>query len=350
MLKLKAVCLISRNFRAQRYSLKQKQEALQMHTYLRNKPVWVQLIIFGGLTGGILFISFIIGVRIVAQFNHISAQQIALMTPADYARPELAGVIKGLLIVQFFGIFFIPSMIFAYLADPRPFAYAGLRPPQKASFFLVAVITMVAGYFTVELFGMINESIVHFLPKGTQDWINKGESDADGTLKSILSMKGPADLLSVIFFVGVMPAIGEELFFRGILQKFFIQIFRSAWPGIIFTGFLFSAFHMQFMGFFPRMALGIILGALYWYSGSIYTSMLGHFLFNTINVLLIYFGIADADSKSSTSGAVALVGVFSLALVVFLLNYLRKKSVTNYDVEFPPVTEPTIFDEPEGPL
>jgi uncharacterized protein len=350
MLKLKAVCLISHNFRAQRYSLKLKQEALQMHTYLRNKPVWVQLIIFGGLTGGILLISSMIGGLIVAQFNHISVQQISALTPADYGRPEFAGVVKGLLIVQFFGFFFIPAMIFAYLADPNPFAFVGLRPPQKTSFFLIAVITMVAGYFTVELFGMINEYIVHFLPKGTQDWINKGESDVDGTLKSILSMKGPADLLSVIFFVGALPAISEELFFRGILQKFFIQIFRSAWPGIIFTGFLFSAIHMQFMGFIPRMALGIILGALYWYSGSIYTSMLGHFLYNTINVLLIYFGIADADSKSSTSGVVALVGVFSLALVIIFLNYLRKKSVTNYDVEFPPVNEPTIFDDPNGPL
>ena len=54
---------------------------------------------------------------------------------------------------------------------------------------------------------------------------------------------------------------------------------------------------MQFMGFLPRMALGIILGALYWYSGSLFTSMLGHFIFNSINILLIYFKVADLDSK-----------------------------------------------------
>src|ERR1700743_2832937 len=113
-----------------------------MHTYLRNKPVWVQLIIFGGLTGGILFISFLIGVQLVAQFNHISYQQIALMGPADYARPEFAGVIKGLLIVQFFGIFFFPSIVFAYLADPNPLAYAGFKPPQKTGFLLLGIITM----------------------------------------------------------------------------------------------------------------------------------------------------------------------------------------------------------------
>ena len=122
-------------------------------------------------------------------------------------------------------------------------------------------------------------------------------------------MKKPADLVLPVILVGALPAIGEELFFRGILQKLFIQIFKSAWPGIIFTGFLFSAIHMQFMGFLPRMALGIILGALYWYSGSIYISMLGHFVFNTINILLIYFKVADLDSNSSSSLPFSFLGV-----------------------------------------
>ena len=152
-----------------------------------------------------------------------------------------------------------------------------------------------------------------------------------------------------IFLVGVLPAIGEELFFRGILQKLFIQVFKKAWPGIIFTAFLFSAFHMQFMGFLPRMALGIILGALYWYSGSLYTSMLGHFVFNTINILLIYFKAADMNSKTSTGLVFSFIGLASMALVIFLLNYLRKKSTTSYAVEFPPQKELTIFDEPDPP-
>ena len=131
---------------------------------------------------------------------------------------------------------------------------------------------MIAAYFTVAFLGTVNESIVHCLPKATQKWIENGETDVNGMLDNILTMKSPADLVLPIFLVGALPAIGEELFFRGILQKFFIQIFKSAWPGIIFTGFLFSAIHMQFMGFLPRMALGIILGALYWYSGSLYSS------------------------------------------------------------------------------
>jgi hypothetical protein len=275
--------------------------------------------------------------------------QVASMTPTDFARPELAGVVRGLLIVNTFGIFILPPMVFAYLADPHPLAYAGLKAPQKSSFLFIGLATIIAAYFTVELLGTLNEYIVQILPKSTQKWILSGEEDANGQMKNILSMKTPADLLRTVFLVGALPAIGEELFFRGILQKLFIQIFKSAWPGIIFTGFLFSAFHMQFMGFLPRMALGIILGALYWYSGSIYTSMLGHFIFNTINIFLIYFKVADLDSKSSTNLAFSFFGLATMAMVVFLLNYLRRKSTTTYATEFPPIKEISIFDEPDNP-
>ncbi len=92
----------------------------------------------------------------------------------------------------------------------------------------------------------------------------------------------------------------------------------------------------------------IILGALYWYSGSIYTSMLGHFIFNSINVFLIYFKVADLDSNTTgISLGYVLIGLASLIMIVFLIKYLRKQSVTNYAVEFPPAKEYNIFDEPD---
>jgi uncharacterized protein len=304
--------------------------------------------IFGGLTFVLLLLASFVGVGVVARINHLSFMQMASMTSKDFARPELAGVVKGLLIANDLGIFILPPLVFSYLADPHPLAYAGIKPPRENSFLLIGLITMIAAYFAVELLGSINESVVYLLPKTTQQWILSGETDANGQMKNILSMRTPADLLMTVFLAGALPAIGEELFFRGILQKLFIQIFKSAWPGIIFTAFLFSAFHMQFMGFIPRMALGIILGSLYWYSGSIYTSMLGHFIFNTISVLLIYFKVADMDSKTSLSLAYILVGLASLIIVVFLINYLRKKSTTTYATEFPSLKDISIFDEPDN--
>ena len=303
--------------------------------------------IFGGLTFGLLLLASAVGGSIIAHMNHMTLRQLGSIPADDYGRPEYADVVKGLLIVNAIGVFVLPPLVFSYLADPQPLTYLGIRPPQKNSFLLIGLITMVAAYFAVEMLASLNESAVYLLPKSTQQWILKFENDANGQMKNILSMKSPGDLLMTILLAGALPAISEELFFRGILQKLFIQIFRSVWPGIIFTAFLFSAFHMQFMGFIPRMALGVILGALYWYSGSIYTSMLGHFIFNTINVFLIYFKVADLDANTSISLGYILIGLASLIIIIFLIKYLRKQSITNYDVEFPPPKEYTIFDEPD---
>ena len=319
-----------------------------MHTYLRNKPAWLQLIIFGGLTFGLLLLASVVGGSIIAHINHMTLLQLGSISADDFGRPEYAGIVKGLLIVNAIGIFILPPLVFSYLADPHPLSYIGIRPPQKNSFLLIGLITMIAAYFAVEMLASLNESIVYLLPKSTQQWIIKYESDANGQMKNILSMKNPVDLLMTILLAGALPAISEELFFRGILQKLFIQICRAAWPGIIVTGIIFSAFHMQFMGFIPRMALGIILGALYWYSGSIYTSMLGHFIFNSIGVVMIYYKVADLDSNTtSISLGYVLIGVASLIIIIFLINYLRKQSVTTYAAEFPPAKEYNIFDEPD---
>ena len=319
-----------------------------MHTYLRNRPAWLQLMIFGGLTFGLLLLASLVGGSIIAHINHMTLLQLGSIPANDYGRPEYAGIVKGLLIVNAIGIFILPSLVFSYLADPHPLLYLGIRPPQKNSFLLVGLITMIAAYFAVEMLASVNESIVYLLPKSSQQWILKFEVDANGQMKNILSMKSPVDLLMTILLAGALPAISEELFFRGVLQKLFIQIFRSAWPGIIFTAFLFSAFHMQFMGFIPRMALGVILGALYWYSGSIYTSMLGHFIFNSINVFLIYYKVAELDSNTtSISLGYVLIGLASIIVIIFLIKYLRKQSVTTYNGEFPPAKEYNIFDEPD---
>ncbi len=321
-----------------------------MQSYLRTKPAWMQLLIFGGLTLGIFVLASVVGAGIVARINHIDVLKITNMDAKGLGSPEMAGVVKGLLIVQFLGLFLLPPLVFAYLADPHPLDFVGLKAPQKNSFLLLAMVVMAVAYFTVEFLGILNEAAVHLLPKAAQDWINRGEAEANSMLESVLTVKSPVDLLKTVFLVGALPAIGEELFFRGILQRFFIQIFKSAWPGIIFTGFLFSAFHMQFMGLLPRMALGIILGCLYWYSGSLFTSILGHFTYNTINIFLIYFNVADLDTKPGSAMLFSFIGLISMALVIFLLNGLCKKSVTRYQTVFPGMNDNSLFEHPDHPV
>jgi hypothetical protein len=320
-----------------------------MHNNLGNKPVWIQLIVFAGLIFLNLFVVGSLGLSLVASVNHLSLTEIEHLGPAELSRPELSGVLKGELVINFL-IFFLPPLIFAYLASPKPLSYLGFKAPQKISFLPLTLVIIAVAFFSVSFLADMDESIVHLLPKTIQKWVENKETDANGMIDNILIMKGPADLIMPLLLVGVLAAVGEEVFFRGILQKFFIRIFKSAWAGIIVTGIIFSAIHMQFMGFIPRMVLGIVLGALYWYSGSLYVSILGHFIFNSITLFLMYFKLADLDSRIKGSTLFVLLGLASLVVVFFLLNYLRKRSVTSYASEFPPRIEYDFFNDPDHPV
>ncbi len=303
-----------------------------MNAYLKTKPAWIQLVIFGGLTFGIAIVASFIGLAIIASSNHVSLMDLSTLTESDFAKPEYAGIAKGLLIVQFFGIFLLPSLAFAYFADPHPLRFAGLKKPDRAYFILLGIFIILCSYLMVEWLGAVNQKLVkNFLGKSAQQWIEKAESDVGGTLQNILTMHNIKDLMVSIFLVGVLAAIGEELFFRGIVQRIFIQVFKNPWVGIIVTAAIFSAVHGQFLGFIPRFILGIILGALYWYSGSLWPAILGHFIFNSLQVVLIYFKvIGTSQSVGGPDILLPIVGILATVIVIILLNYLRKKSVTTY--------------------
>jgi membrane protease YdiL (CAAX protease family) len=310
-----------------------------MPAYLKNKPAWLQLVIFGGIAMGSAIVSSLVGPPIVAALNHVGLVELTRLSTTDFALPQYAGVAKGMLVVQFFGIFLLPSLVFAWFSDPRPLAFVGFRRPDRLNFIFIGLVIILCSYLMVEWLSDINQIIVKDLAgKRAKAWIEKGESDVGGALQNILAMKNVTDLLVSIFLVALLASVGEELFFRGILQRIFIQAFRSPWWGIFVTAAIFSAAHGQFLGFLPRMILGMVLGALYWYSGSLLPAIVGHFVFNGLQVLLVYYKVIDTGQSSNiTGGRLTWVGLVAMVAVLLLLNYMRKQSLTTYEKVYPPV-------------
>ncbi|MBS1596666.1 MAG: CPBP family intramembrane metalloprotease [Bacteroidetes bacterium] len=324
---------------------------ITMNSYLKQKPAWMQLLIFGGITFIVVLIVSLLGFAIIAQINHVSLQELGTLKQDDYSQPQYAGIVKGLLVVQFFGFFLLPSLIFSFFADPKPLKFAGFKKPDRANFIFLAIIVILFSYLMVGWMSALNQQLVKILfGKSAQAWIEKGESEVNAMLQNILDMHNAKDLLVSLFLVGVMAAIGEELFFRGILQRIFIQIFKNPWLGILVTAAIFSAVHGQFLGFIPRWILGIILGALYWYSGSLWTSIIAHFLFNAIPIVLVYFKRADiTEQKGGHDTPLSVLGIIALVIVIALLNYLRKNSLTTYAKVYE-ADDHVFTDFPDKPL
>jgi hypothetical protein len=132
-----------------------------------------------------------------------------------------------------------------------------------------------------------------------------------------------------LLMIGVLAAVGEELIFRGLLQKLLTEMIRNAHVAILITAILFSAFHFQFFSFIPRFILGIILGYLMLMGRSIWFPVVAHFINNAMGIFYYFFyakGSADDMLEEiGTSTMIPLAALVSLLLfgVFFVLWYYR---------------------------
>lgn len=110
--------------------------------------------------------------------------------------------------------------------------------------------------------------------------------------------------LLVMVVVAIIPAIGEELLFRGLIQKYLQKIWGNPHMAIWVTAFFFSAFHLQFYGFLPRMALGAFFGYLLYFSGNLWYAVIAHFVNNGFTLFMMYLfqqGVITYDIESTSS-------------------------------------------------
>jgi len=217
--------------------------------------------------------------------------------------------------------FILPSTIFAIITFTGRYGnFLGFKKAEKANMYVLAVICILLALPFVILLGDINQRIP--LPRN----LTEMEETASHQMSAFLKIKSPIDIFINVFIVALLPAIGEEMCFRGVLQRILIQITRNPWVGIIITAILFSSLHMQFGGFLPRMFLGIILGAFYWYSGSIWTSMLAHFVYNAVQVILVSYVPKYVTENPDTPLLAAIAsGIVVWAILWF---FMRQSTVT----------------------
>ena len=180
--------------------------------------------------------------------------------------------------------------------------------------------------------GELNKQI-HF-GEGMQQWMQSMEDSAAEQIKFMLGRNTLSDLLLNIVFIAFFAGVGEELFFRGVLQRLFIKVTRNPWTGILISAAVFSAFHFQFFGFIPRFLLGAVLGAIYWYSGSLWPAMAAHFLYDAFFITLAYFypQMIESDELPFMGQAGLMVGALvSAAMVAGLVWMMKKKSTVTYN-------------------
>ncbi len=242
------------------------------------------------------------------------------------------GVLDSLNLMQTIsgiGIFIIPAFVLAYLMSDNIFAFLKLNHRAALiSFLLVAVMMLSMLPFINWLVEMNSRMVLPPFMHGIEEWMRKSEDDNAELTKYFLDMHSMKSMLFNVLMIALIPAIGEELLFRGILQRLFIEWTKNKHIGIWVTAALFSAIHLQFYGFVPRMLLGILFGYLVVWSGSLWLPILGHFMNNASAVVFTYLfqnEISKIDpDKIGTTHTQWITTLISFVMMVGIMLFIRK--------------------------
>lgn len=227
--------------------------------------------------------------------------------------------------------FVFPPIAYAFLVKEKPVNALGLKN-AKILWFLIGTAMIFAIMPLNNILAEWNAGLK--LPESLnalEQMIKDMQESASAMIEKFVSVDTIGGLMLNLFMIAGLAALGEELLFRSIIQTSLIKICKNAHVGILIASAIFSFIHLEFYGFVPRLILGMLLGYMFYFSGSIWVPMLMHFL-NNGTVVLIYFlnnkdiTNIDVDTFGQTSIPILIVSiVVMIALFLFSIKYSDKE-------------------------
>jgi membrane protease YdiL (CAAX protease family) len=291
------------------------------------------LILFGSVFVG-LFLGSLISIGLWPLMTGKSVYSIQ----KDMGNPAYTNALRVLQLVSTFFTFLVPTLITAYVLSQKPYQLLGFNFYFSPKQVVMTILIMVASLPLVGALGELNKMIP--LTQSLETYF-KGLEDAYAEqIKGVSRITGLGDYLISLVVMAIAPAIFEELFFRGGVQNLLQRATNNPWLSIIVSSVIFSAIHLSFYGFLPRVALGMVLGLFFYYSGSLWLPILGHFFQNAMVVTQLYIYQKQGKSVEEAMNETYPLwwGLIGFAALVFLFTYFRKNAEEDRKTRVPAET------------
>jgi membrane protease YdiL (CAAX protease family) len=315
----------STNFIAYNYNIRFDKNNIMEHKFgINNKTIFAQLLIFIGTT--MLCFSVFAGIGQLWLNAKLGAENVNLFLQYPLQHLQFINAFKWVQLFSSIGMFGLSAILISFLKNKNGFTYLKINELPKLhsiSFVLPLVI------FSLPIIAYLyyyNQQ-VHF---GALDkWLRDVEHQNSEITKAMLSSTTIAGLLFNLIVIAIVPGMVEELFFRGALQNLLHEGFKNKHIAIWTSAIIFSAVHMEFLGFVPRLLMGAMLGYLYVYTENIWVNILAHLLNNGISVVAYFlyingFTTTDID-KVEHYGILPTMAAVVLFTTTFY--YFYKKNV-----------------------
>lgn len=259
-----------------------------------------------------------------------------------FEQPLSVTSLKWIQLFQSAAMFLLPPLCMAYLWAKAPMQWLQVDKFQSFKVSSMAILLMLVALPAINLLADINQQMAlpSFL-EPLEAWMKTQEETAKQLTEQFLSVTTYSGLIINILLMALLPAVAEELTFRGVLQRLFqgsnISDFHTVKVphiAIWVTAILFSAIHMQFYGFLPRMLMGALFGYMLVWTGSLWVPILMHFTNNAMAVILYFVATRagwDMEKVDAIgTGDTLWLGIVSLVLtVVGIYAFRRSTTMSN---------------------
>lgn len=280
------------------------------------------------------FFFFFLGTFILGFIHGLSFQEVIKISS------DINGdisIIKQSQLIYSLSLFVFPTLIIAYFFDKNPLNFYQLNKSAASINYINVIFLIIISLPIVNYLATFNANI--HLPSylsSIENIMSEMENSAKVLTEKLLAVNSISQLLLNIFIIALVPAIGEELFFRGLIQKHLSEWFKNVHFSIFVTAFIFSAFHFQFFTFIPRLFLGIVLGYLFVWSKSLWLNITAHFTNNAIAVIAYFYMFKNGMSvdKMDSFGADTKTVMFALysTILFFVILFFIYKNEKNRQV------------------
>lgn len=248
------------------------------------------------------------------------------------------------------------SSIFMFVVPPIVYYYITRKTNQMQALGFLKMklpwLFLIVGLMLMFLALPVTEQLTHWneaMKLGPafsrlEEYMKTLEESTEAALEKMLNADTLGGLLLNLLIIALIPAVGEELTFRGVLQQ---SLTRKMNPhlAIILSAAIFSFIHFQFYGFLPRMFLGMLLGYMFYISGSLWPSILMHFVNNGTVVVLYYLnnkGIINVDMENFFGDSMSVLLVIACAVtIIWLIVWTWIKAKLEQPIEATPLASPT---------
>lgn len=292
--------------------------ASNKYNYPQQLGILVFLVCIGALIGMFLSVIPLLSIFTIADLKNLGGLTDKLMQPAN------ANIVRAMQTISTLFLFFLPAYLYAWFSHKSASKHLGFSnwPPAKQVAVFIAI--MIACLPAVSAL----ETLTEMLPwsKAQLAMFKATEETYIKQVGVIARMNGIGDYTLSIVVIAFLPALFEEVIFRGALQNLLSRWLKAPILAIVITAILFSAVHASYLGFLSRFLLGFILGWVYYKTGNIWLNIIGHFVNNSLGVTVLYFStkVGEKVNTAAMQDHYPLwLGLVSIALVIVLCKYFE---------------------------